>query len=88
MTLRYITFALSAMFTLLLILGCSSEQNANNDQADSDTHKKQYLAFGGGPTGGTFNFFANKMASLISEKNTWLEVSPKGPADQRRTCVP
>jgi len=78
MTRRHITLALSAMFTLLLILGCSSEQNANNDQADSDTHKKQYLAFGGGPTGGTFNFFANKMASLISEKNTWLEVSPKG----------
>ncbi len=65
---------------LLAALGCSSEPaSENKDSGDTDQEmRKTLLAFGGGPTGGTFNFFANKMATVISKKYDWLDVSPKG----------
>jgi TRAP transporter TAXI family solute receptor len=39
---------------------------------------KTYLAFGGGPVGGTFNYFANAMASFISRTYPDIEVSSEG----------
>lgn len=75
--LTYIT-TLLAVLSMALLLGCSSEDDFESKQASPDTQKKQYLAFGGGPTGGTFNFFANKMSSLISADQEWIDVSPKG----------
>lgn len=71
--------------TLILSLamaGCSSEpagDKAEGGKTEAGAEKtKQFLAFGGGPTGGTFNFFANKMSSIISNSYSWLDVSPKG----------
>ncbi len=63
---------------LLFSFGCSSEQSKETPSASETKQKKYFLAFGGGPTGGTFNFFANKMASIISMEYEWLDVSPKG----------
>lgn len=63
--------------SLLFALGCSSEQQEEAPVSEVKP-KVKYLAFGGGPTGGTFNFFANKMASIISVKYDWLDVSPRG----------
>lgn len=40
--------------------------------------KKAYLAYGGGPVGGTFNYFANAMASYISKSYDDIEVSSEG----------
>lgn len=63
--------------SLLLSLGCSSDQSGGRPASDAK-QQKRFLAFGGGPTGGTFNFFANKMASIISAQYDWLNISPKG----------
>lgn len=40
--------------------------------------RKSYLAYGGGPVGGTFNYFANAMASYISKTYDDIEVSSEG----------
>ncbi|GAB6177927.1 TAXI family TRAP transporter solute-binding subunit [Desulfobaculum senezii] len=40
--------------------------------------KKSYIAFGGGPVGGTFNYFANAMANHISQTYDDLEITPEG----------
>ncbi len=69
---------LMLIIALLFSLGCSSDQTSDAPVSSKEVVKKRYIAFGGGPTGGTFNFFANKMASIISSKYTWLDVSPKG----------
>ncbi|BBD07197.1 TAXI family TRAP transporter solute-binding subunit [Desulfovibrio ferrophilus] len=39
---------------------------------------KSYLAYGGGPVGGTFNYFANAMASYITNTYADIEVSSEG----------
>ena len=63
--------------------GCSSEPGGK-DPAKTATgtpaqpSKKRYLAFGGGPTGGTFNFFANKIASVASARDEKLDIAPRG----------
>lgn len=66
--------------SMLLSFGCStdSEEGTDGTTSGQGEKKKHFLAFGGGPTGGTFNFFANKMASIISVNYEWLDVSPKG----------
>lgn len=72
-------FPLVAVFALLVALGCASDTDEDAGQAASGAKtQKRYLAFGGGPTGGTFNFFANKMAGVITGGHEHLEVSPKG----------
>jgi TRAP transporter TAXI family solute receptor len=78
---RFLALSLFLLATLSLLLaaGCSSEPGP--DKGDSPAQKqiqKKYLAFGGGPTGGTFNFFANKMSSIVSARHGRLVVSPKG----------
>ncbi|WP_243544328.1 TAXI family TRAP transporter solute-binding subunit [Pseudodesulfovibrio tunisiensis] len=72
--------ALLAALFLAIVFGCSSE-SSHEHQAESGTktkEKQRFLAFGGGPTGGTFNFFANKMSSEISNTYNYLDISPKG----------
>jgi len=75
-----LVLALVLGLSLIVSYGCSSEPKNADDSAQTRQveKKKHFLAFGGGPTGGTFNFFANKMASIISGTYTWLDVSPKG----------
>jgi TRAP transporter TAXI family solute receptor len=64
---------------LVFAPGCSDDTNKRSDSDESiNGRQKQYLAFGGGPTGGTFNFFANKMANLISARYEWIDVSTRG----------
>ncbi|WP_285905857.1 TAXI family TRAP transporter solute-binding subunit [Pseudodesulfovibrio pelocollis] len=62
---------------MLLALGCSSDPAGDQPEAGAQSQRR-YLAFGGGPTGGTFNFFANKMAGIISASHPRLEVSARG----------
>ncbi|QJB58357.1 TAXI family TRAP transporter solute-binding subunit [Pseudodesulfovibrio sp. zrk46] len=74
--MRFIMACLTVL-VLLLSLGCSSEPEQAPPSVEQ-AEQKRVLAFGGGPTGGTFNFFANKMASIISKQYEWLDVSPRG----------
>lgn len=78
---RHTLFALFVGCAMLLSFGCSSDGEKSSSESASvekQKPKKQFLAFGGGPTGGTFNFFANKMANIISVKYDNIDVSPKG----------
>lgn len=52
---------------LVMVLACSAPAFA-----------KSYLAYGGGPVGGTFNYFANAMASYITNTYGDIEVSSEG----------
>lgn len=64
---------------LLCALACSSEQEPVRDEtALPANEKQQFFMFSGGPTGGTFNFFANKMASLISSTHGHIDMSAQG----------
>jgi len=64
---------------LFFVFGCSSESDAPGTKPQAEQKsQKQFLAFGGGPTGGTFNFFANKMANIISVSYDKIDISPKG----------
>lgn len=78
-----LAFVLALVLGLLALTGCGEEKKAEpkaeqaTEQA-APAKEKQFLAFGGGPTGGTFNFFANKMSSIISHTYDYLDVSPKG----------
>lgn len=67
---------ISTLIILLLLVACSSEPTPM--QHKEEAQHKLYLAFGGGPTGGTFNFFANKMATIISASDQQLNISPTG----------
>lgn len=73
-----ISLPLLAILFLLCALGCSSEPDSSKTDSGSSKQQKKFLAFGGGPTGGTFNFFANKIASIISTSYDSLDVSPRG----------
>lgn len=67
---------------LLLLLGglclaaCSSEpgDTGRHTASKPPAVKPQTLTFNGGPQGGTFNYFANKMAAIISEDIPGLDV--------------
>ncbi|SKA72484.1 hypothetical protein SAMN02745704_00409 [Paucidesulfovibrio gracilis DSM 16080] len=82
--LLHLTIALTLTLALLALTGCGGEEkqatpeSGDTAQQAEPAKEKQYLAFGGGPTGGTFNFFANKMSSIISHAYDHLDVSPKG----------
>ncbi|MEF2231217.1 MAG: hypothetical protein V3571_09845, partial [Pseudodesulfovibrio sp.] len=70
-------------FTVCCLPGCSSAPDGKEPGKAATGHpaqpsKKRYLAFGGGPTGGTFNFFANKIASIISGQSAGLDIAPRG----------
>ncbi|WP_045214962.1 TAXI family TRAP transporter solute-binding subunit [Desulfonatronovibrio magnus] len=44
----------------------------------ADAQRRAFLAFGGGPTGGTFNYFANGMAIYLGRHVPNLEMSSEG----------
>lgn len=69
--------ALTVFVILLTLLtsGCSSEPDRAAPATAPDTDRT--LVFGGGPSGGTFNFFANKIASLITVRNERFDVTPR-----------
>jgi hypothetical protein len=46
--------------------------------AVATAQKKQRLAFGGGPTGGTFQYFSNAIAIMLSKSLPNVEVSSEG----------
>lgn len=66
--------------SLILYAGCSSDMDSGSSEKSepAPVMENQSLNFNGGPTGGTFNYFANKMSSLISERVPWLEITPRG----------
>lgn len=59
---------------VLFAFGCSSEAPKKGGDASTKEKTEQFVAFNGGPTGGTFNFFANKMSSIISKDVEWLNL--------------
>jgi len=72
------SLALASLAMLMaLVFGCSADPSDDRPGAETQPQRR-YLAFGGGPTGGTFNFFANKMAGIISASHPRLEVSARG----------
>lgn len=76
---RILLTAMLLAFSLFIASGCSSDPEKTEEMGHSgEGPQKKMLAFCGGPTGGTFNFFANKIASIISVRYDWLEISPKG----------
>ena len=60
---------------LVVAMGCSSEAPKKAHQ--EKPAKPLTLTFNGGPRGGTFNHFANKMAAVISEDVPNLDVLAK-----------
>ena len=76
--LKHIVPILLLALAVCLAAGCSSDGPKDEASKDSQPRQKRYLAFGGGPTGGTFNFFANKISSIISGEYTWVDVAPRG----------
>jgi len=65
--LRDLNKNLVIVAALVMALACSAPAFA-----------KSYLAYGGGPVGGTFNYFANAMASYITNTYADIEVSSEG----------
>ncbi|MDD3311909.1 TAXI family TRAP transporter solute-binding subunit [Pseudodesulfovibrio sp.] len=68
---------------LAALPGCSSEPSGKPGKEagaanGKEQPRKRFLAFGGGPTGGTFNFFANKIASIVSTADEGLDIAPRG----------
>ncbi|MGE4194044.1 MAG: TAXI family TRAP transporter solute-binding subunit [Pseudodesulfovibrio sp.] len=71
-------FLIMPLVLLLLACGCSQEpREAPRAQAGEPEERSLTLTFNGGPKGGTFNYFANKMASLISDEVGWLDIQTK-----------
>ena len=76
--LMHIVPVLVLALAVCLGAGCSSDGPDDKASHDPQQKQKRYLAFGGGPTGGTFNFFANKISSIISGEYAWIDVAPRG----------
>lgn len=70
--------SMATLLALALLAGCSSDPAGEDKSVAEKEPERRYLAFGGGPTGGTFNFFANKMAGVISASHDRLEVAARG----------
>lgn len=79
----------NAFLPFILILGlwaligpaCSpvpEEDKPRQDDPDEQPEISLSLVFNGGPSGGTFNYFANKMALLISNGVKGMDVMAKG----------
>jgi len=61
----------------LLLAACSSEEAALVDKGAASPSNST-LVFGGGPAGGTFNFFAHKMASIIGSFHNSISITAVG----------
>jgi uncharacterized protein len=80
---KVVSIAALCFMAFALLMGCGQDQKvekATADQAPAQEQPKQkvFLAFGGGPTGGTFNYFANGMAIYISGAIPNFDVSSEG----------
>lgn len=64
--------------SLIFLVSCSADERAGTASDAQQKNTKQHLAFNGGPTGGTFNFFANKISSIVSARYDWLSLTAKG----------
>lgn len=71
-------FLIAACALWLLAQGCSTEPQAKPRAPQKQPEERSLtLTFNGGPQGSTFNYFANKMASLISDEVGWLDIQTK-----------
>ena len=86
--LMHIFPVLILALAVCLSAGCSSDGPEDKVSHDPQQKQKRYLAFGGGPTGGTFNFFANKISSIISGEYAWIDVPRAARAVRRKTSAP
>jgi uncharacterized protein len=82
---KVVSIVALCFMAMALLVGCGQEQQAqksSTEQAPAETQaqpkEKVFLAFGGGPTGGTFNYFANGMAIFISRSIPNFDVSSEG----------
>lgn len=73
---RAITFIL-LFGTLFALFACSNQQEKAEAKKAKVQPDKRTLSFLGGPQGGTFNFFANKISSLISNSTPWIDINPR-----------
>lgn len=73
-------FAILLTFTALFsLIACSDEGKEQGGGQSASVLKGDYsLVFAGGPEGGTFNFFANRMSSLISSASDNITITPQG----------
>jgi hypothetical protein len=73
-----LTIAISLWAAFLA--GCSPEGEDERKQPARTRPPRQTvsLVFNGGPSGGTFNYFANKMSALITENEKWMDITPSG----------
>ncbi|MBG0790729.1 MAG: TAXI family TRAP transporter solute-binding subunit [Desulfovibrionaceae bacterium] len=61
----------------VFLAACSSD--GDRDRAGNERPRETVsLVFNGGPSGGTFNYFANKMSFLITNGVKWLDVMARG----------
>lgn len=69
----FILLLCAALFSLG---ACSGEDRESAPEAvDESGPARHSLVFGGGPSGGTFNFFANRMASIISSSSDTITMT-------------
>lgn len=71
--------SLLTALAVFMLFACSAEpERSSPAQKETEPTQPRLLAFGGGPTGGTFNFFANKMASIITKELPNIDVMASG----------
>ncbi len=63
---------------LWLFIACLTSFMICSGITPAEAQQKSYLAFGGGPTGGTFNYFANGIAIYLSKALPNVEISSEG----------
>jgi uncharacterized protein len=82
---KVVSLVALCFMALALLIGCGQDQQAQQSsteqspaEAQAKPKEKVFLAFGGGPTGGTFNYFANGMAIFIGRSVPHFDVSSEG----------
>jgi uncharacterized protein len=75
---KVISITAVCFMALALLIGCSQDQQQPGAEQAQATGQKVFLAFGGGPTGGTFNYFANGMAIFIGRTLPNIDISSEG----------
>jgi len=59
------------------LCGCTSEPDQQSRSGSGGGHQSMVI-FCGGPTGGTFNFFANKIARIVAQGQNGFDLVAKG----------
>lgn len=84
--MRILTIFTGLLACLLLaagtftLSGCTEQGDtaAAREEALPAPRDKLYLDFAGGPAGGTFNYFADKIATIATRSHDYLDLAPKG----------